>query len=313
MIYRTVKDRDNFYVKLNTQAINDSRLSFKAVGVHAYIMAKPDGWEARESDMVQRHTDGLASVRSGVKELIEYGYMVRVRIVNHHKQVVGWRIDTYETPALNPHYVPDAQQPSHVDEPDCENLNLGDTPGQEPDCDFPDLENPQVENRNHSNNRSTSITESSNDPHSGANAPAQDAPASAASLASQFRNFHDELKTSTNRSAVLRRAYVHCYGEQDVPDYGRIGAFAKRVGGAGMALELIWSLVSRPPNGNVIDYLEATFSARKQRRQDGGKGQSKVANSMAAVDRLFARLEEAQNDHPTDSEATVRMLPARTS
>lgn len=147
----------------------------------------------------------------------------------------------------------------------------------------------------------------------GANAPAQDAPASAASLASQFRNFHDELKTSTNRIAVLRRAYVHCYGEQDAPDFGRIGAFAKRVGGAGMALELIWSVLSRPPNGNVIDYLEATFSARKQRRQDGGKGQSKVAGSMAAVDRLFSRLEEAQNDNSTDSEATVRILPARAS
>lgn len=309
MIYRTVKDRDNYYVKLNTTAINDPRLSFKAVGIHAYIMAKPDGWEARESDMVQRHADGLASVRSGVKELIEYGYMVRVRIINERKQVVGWRIDTYETPALNPHYVADAEQPPHVDEPDCENLNLDTATGEKPDCGFPDLENPQVENRNHSNNVYTTTIESSNDRTYGANAPAQ-APASAASLASQFRNFHDELKTSNNRIAVLRRAYVHCYGEHDAPDFGRIGAFAKRVGGAGMALELIWSTISRPPNGNVLDYLEATFNARRDRRQGGAKP-SKVANSMAAVDRLFARIEEAQNADSTDPEAAIRMLSQR--
>lgn len=283
MIYRTVKDRDHHYVKLNTAAINDERLSFKAVGIHAYIMAKPDGWEARESDMVQRHADGLAAVRSGVKELIDCGYMVRVRVINDQKQVVGWRIDTYETPDLNPHYRPGEPVPMHIDEPDCENLNLDTTGESEPDCEKPQVEKPKVENRNHSNNRVLVSTELSNDPipETDANASAQKPPApdSPVSLTSQFRNFHDELKTSKNRAAVLRRAYVYCYGEDDAPDYGRIGVFAKRVGGAGMALELIWSTVSRPPNGDVLAFLEAGYTARKNGRR-GGNALSKAEQTM---------------------------------
>jgi len=269
MIYRTIKDRDHFYVKLNLGAITDERLSLKAVGIHACIMAKPDGWEARESALVQRHSDGLASVRSGVKELIQHGYMVRVRIVNAAHQVVSWRIDTYETPDLNPHYQAGQVQPDHIDEPDCENLNLDVPPEQEPDCGFPDVENPKMENRNHSNNRDQVITDPSNDPITDANASAQaDAsPASPVSLTSQFRKFQDELRTEGgNRVSILRRAYVYCYGEQDAPDYGRIGAFAKRVGGAGMALELLWSVLSRPPNGDVLAYLEAGYMARKNGR-----------------------------------------------
>jgi len=269
MIYRTVKDRDHYYVKLNVAALDDVRLSMKAAGIHAYIMAKPDGWEARESDMVHRHTDGLASIRSGVKELIECGYMVRIRIINDHKQVISWRIDTYETPDLNPHYKPNEVQPMHIDEPDCENLNLDATPEPEPDCENPKVENPKVENRNGSNNRVLVSTEISNDPITDANASAaaNASPASSVSLASQFRNFQDELRAEGgNRVAVLRRAYVYCYGEQDVPDFGRIGAFAKKVGGAGMALDLLWSVLSRPPNGDVLAYLEAGYMARKNGR-----------------------------------------------
>jgi hypothetical protein len=285
MIYRTVKDRDHHYVRLNTTALDDDRLSFKAVAIHAYIMSKPDGWEARESDMVQRHTDGLASVRSGIKELIDCGYMVRIRVVNDQKQVVSWRIDTYETPDLNPHYKPGEPIPMHVDEPDCENLNLGSTGETEPDCENPQMEKPKVENRNGSNNRVLVRIDCSNDPptETDAYASAQDTPApdSPVSLASQFRNFHDELKTTRNRAAVLRRAYVYCYGEDDAPDYGRIGAFAKRVGGAGMALELLWSQISRPPNGNVLDYLEVTHAAKHNDR--GNKRYQRKPEQAAAT------------------------------
>lgn len=163
MIYRAVKDKDNRYVRLNVGAANDERLSYKAVGIHTYIMTKPDGWEANETDIARRHCDGLASVRSGVKELIQHGYMVRIRIIDAQKRVKGWRIDTFETPELNPHYIPGEPFPAHVDEPDCENLNLA----TEPDCEKPHVENPQmekphVENRNHSNKRVLVKIDSSN-------------------------------------------------------------------------------------------------------------------------------------------------------
>jgi len=105
-------------------------------------------------------------------------------------------------------------------------------------------------------------------PDSVANATAH-ADAAPASLAASdvFRNFHDELKESKNRPEVLMRAYLYCYGPRDAPNYGRLGAFAKKVGGAGMALELMWEFLSRPPNGDVLNYLEVTFSARQHDRR----------------------------------------------
>jgi len=118
---------------------------------------------------------------------------------------------------------------------------------------------------------SVTIIEPSLEPSadSDANASAQPAaaPAPPPSSADAFRQFQDDLKAdNANRAAVLRRAYIHCYGDQDAPDHGRIGAFAKRVGGAGMALDLLWSTVSRPPNGDILAYLEAAHAARKNDR-----------------------------------------------
>lgn len=101
-----------------------------------------------------------------------------------------------------------------------------------------------------------------------ANASAQHDVAPPLSAAQVFRNFHDELQNpKANRAAILHRAYGYCYGEENIPDFGRIGTFAKRVGGAGMALTLMWEFLSRPPNGNVLDYLETTFKGRQADRR----------------------------------------------
>lgn len=81
-----------------------------------------------------------------------------------------------------------------------------------------------------------------------------------------YRNFLDELKSTKNRTDVLRRAYVSFFGEENAPDHGRIGAFAKRIGSASMALELMFGCLSRPPNGPVLDYLEVTHKAKQGER-----------------------------------------------
>ena len=146
MIYRTKKNADNPYFMLNRSAVNDDRLSYKAVGIHAYLMSKPDSWEANEVDICKRHSDGKSAVRSGVQELLKYGYMTRVQ-VRKDKKIVGWRLDTYETPELNPHYNADATPDFVVEYLDSENQNVG----KDLDSDFLDVENQDVENRNHSN------------------------------------------------------------------------------------------------------------------------------------------------------------------
>lgn len=147
MIFRTIHNRDNPYFQMNRASVNDERLSYKAIGIHTYLMSKPDQWEANEADITNRHSDGKASVRAGVQELIEFGYMVRVQLRQDNK-IVGWRLDTYETPQLNPHYEPGKAPGYVVIELDSENQNVD-----ELDSDFLDVEKQDVGNRNHSNYR----------------------------------------------------------------------------------------------------------------------------------------------------------------
>lgn len=162
MIVRTVKNKDNPYFQLNRTAVDDGRLSYKAIGVHAYLMSKPDDWQVHERDLVNRHQDGQAAVRAGLAELISFGYMVRVQVRGAGERVSGWRIDVYESPDLNPYYSLGVSPEFVIERPHLENRNVDNSPDCEnhnvdtiPDCDFPHVDFPQVgfphvENRNSS-------------------------------------------------------------------------------------------------------------------------------------------------------------------
>lgn len=80
-----------------------------------------------------------------------------------------------------------------------------------------------------------------------------------ASLSGAFGHFLRELKTSTNRPALLRQLYQLCFGdkETDLPAYGYLGRVAKRIGGAGRLAELLWGLTAKPPTGDVLAYIQA--------------------------------------------------------
>lgn len=108
-IIRTVHDKNNPYFMLNRSAAEDKRLSYKAVGIHTYLMSKPDDWTIRETDLAARHTEGTAAVRSGLRELRMAGYTQATRIRDKKTgRVIGSEIHIYETPlhahsAGNPH------------------------------------------------------------------------------------------------------------------------------------------------------------------------------------------------------------------
>jgi len=77
MIIR-VNKKDQPYVLVSKELINDKSLSLKAKGIMVYLLSKPDGWHVRIGDLINQNTDGEKAVRSGVKELKEAGYMVPV-------------------------------------------------------------------------------------------------------------------------------------------------------------------------------------------------------------------------------------------
>ena len=63
-----VKRREHGFAIMARAALEDSSLSYKARGIYAYLMTKPESWTVNMKDL-QRGRDGREAVQSGLKEL----------------------------------------------------------------------------------------------------------------------------------------------------------------------------------------------------------------------------------------------------
>ena len=60
---------------ISNAVLEDKRLSFKARGLLAYLLSKPDDWEIHISALCHAsETDGETAIRSALAELTRYGY-----------------------------------------------------------------------------------------------------------------------------------------------------------------------------------------------------------------------------------------------
>jgi hypothetical protein len=78
MIIRSERPRDNFTI-ISNAIINDDRLTFKARGLLIYLLSKPDHWRSTTAHLASVGPDGIAAVKTGMKELELLGYIKRVR------------------------------------------------------------------------------------------------------------------------------------------------------------------------------------------------------------------------------------------
>ena len=67
-IIRIQKKRNNF-VMMDKGFLNDDRLSFKAKGILAYLLFKPDNWKVIIKDLINHAKDGKKAVYNGLREL----------------------------------------------------------------------------------------------------------------------------------------------------------------------------------------------------------------------------------------------------
>lgn len=110
-IFRQEKG-DTPYTRTENVTMQDSRLSWKARGLLAYMLTKPDDWKFYIEELVTHATDGLDSTRAGIKELEKFGYFKRYPVKEKGK-IVSWVIDIYEVPQLEK---PQMEKP-HVENP----------------------------------------------------------------------------------------------------------------------------------------------------------------------------------------------------
>ena len=76
MAIKRAKRETNFTMMSNV-GLRDKRLSFKSKGLLAYMLSLPDDWVFYEEEITKHSTDGKQSVRTGLKELQEFGYLIK--------------------------------------------------------------------------------------------------------------------------------------------------------------------------------------------------------------------------------------------
>lgn len=101
-IFRVQKNKDNPYVMLNKEFLNDTRLTAKAKGILAYLLSLPDDWKIYESEVATHFADGVKSINSGIKELIVYGYIIRNRLRDSKGKFIGYEYCVYEVSTETP-------------------------------------------------------------------------------------------------------------------------------------------------------------------------------------------------------------------
>lgn len=94
-----VKKRPSNFVMMDKTFLEDDRLSYKAKGLLAYLLSKPDDWKVIVGNLVNSSKDGKASVYAGLKELKECGYYEKVPVRNEQgTRIIRWESTVYEVP-----------------------------------------------------------------------------------------------------------------------------------------------------------------------------------------------------------------------
>lgn len=151
-IIRRKYERDFCYMA--NEFLKDSRLSWKAKGIIAYVQMLPDDWVLNMRDLTNRATDGRDSLYSGIKELEKYGYCAKVMQRNPDGTIAGYAYEICDKSVFQPfteNPVTDAPQPENPDTV-------------KPDTDKPDTENPTLINTNLTKDLNTLNTNPSNTP-----------------------------------------------------------------------------------------------------------------------------------------------------
>ncbi|MCP5156698.1 MAG: MarR family transcriptional regulator [Ectothiorhodospiraceae bacterium] len=112
-----VKHRRAPYVVIDRRALEDPRLGWAARGLLGYLLAKPDDWQLRVSDLCRRGDLGRDGVHRLLKQLQGAGYLQREQVRDARGRVVGVdytvvEVPTTAAPARPGPSFPDPAEPS---------------------------------------------------------------------------------------------------------------------------------------------------------------------------------------------------------
>ncbi|HEY0090237.1 MAG TPA: hypothetical protein VGB37_15420 [Candidatus Lokiarchaeia archaeon] len=97
MIFKIYR-RENPFVQVDKDIINDKNLSWKSKGILVYLLSKPDSWKIYEKEISEHSKDGIRATRSGIKELIKFKYIERIQKKDKQNKFAGYEYNVYEVP-----------------------------------------------------------------------------------------------------------------------------------------------------------------------------------------------------------------------
>jgi len=136
-VFRVAKNKNNPYVMINKNCLQDPNLSWKAKGILVYLLSLPDDFVIYYDEVITHSADGKSSFRAGIQELIDHGYVIRKRLRNSKGQVDDWETIVFE-------------DPFHGQKNDEED-KIPESENRKPECDFPTQENRTLLSNNNNN------------------------------------------------------------------------------------------------------------------------------------------------------------------
>ena len=97
MIYRVEKTIKDVITLHKFPILEDTRLTWDAKGLLTYLLGHGDGWNCQEEDLYNASPDGMGVIKSGLKELREYGYIEK-RPIRKENKIAGWESVIREIP-----------------------------------------------------------------------------------------------------------------------------------------------------------------------------------------------------------------------
>lgn len=90
IIQRAVNPRG--WTSLPNRMLEDSRLSWRARGILAYLLSRPPGWQTDSERLADEGREGREAVRTALRELRDLCYLVHVRVQGDRGR---WRTETF--------------------------------------------------------------------------------------------------------------------------------------------------------------------------------------------------------------------------
>ena len=166
-VIRVDKSAGNYFV-LHRSACNDRRLSIEALGLHTWMMSRPDDWEFTVAGMVASRKDSEHAIRKSLAELKEHGYVKHYRERDEYGRLGKAVILVLETPNAEIPMLgkPSVEKPNQgiseqVSDVDAKGFKLaGELPNQAtPHLENPNLEGPNLDNPNQGNGEQVSAVD----------------------------------------------------------------------------------------------------------------------------------------------------------